>query len=414
MSFRRSIREIGENLGSGTADFADKVGEGVRGFACDIWYNFPDYVTNSSFITNSIARGFMQDLCKDKNLPPAPAPPFTGGQCESAVYGIQYQTAVIQNGTFSSWSATSNYTSVQIVGAVKEAQMYANNVAVPFEHWSWQGAGVPPTFGDRTRPYKIVLVDSVGTKTANLSAGASGVKFVKFYRIDGQPDDCGDLPTTYPPSNPPLPPTKSISIDVDADTTIDVPIEVVLNANGTFNFPFTFKVGDLNNTFYVKLDLGGFEFNYDVDLPDSTEPPVAPPPVAPPPKLPPGGGGGGGGGGSSSPTNEIPPPPEKEPQDSIVNVLGGLAEDNVEGLIYLTITIDNVPANSKKEYGYPGDDVHYPGFVVFRSGGNNLLPRYPLHYVKNRIKPLPGTDGYAIRLYEGFSATVIKTLLIKE
>ena len=401
MSFRRTATEISENLGSGTADFADKVGEGVRGFACDIWYNFPDYVTNGGFITNSFARGFMQNLCRDKNLPPPPNTPFDGGQCTGVRYGVSYQTAVISNGTLSGWSATVQTSAVVIIGAIQSAKLYVDNIQdEDLEHWSFDGQGEPPSLNTRNKVYRLDVVDSQGLKQVSLGT-RFGTRVVGFYRYDGQPDTCGDLPVTYPPTSPPLVPGTDISITVDDDTTINLPVTVILDDRGSFSFPLSFVVGNYESSVtYVTIDLGGFEFSSEPPSPPSAEPPSAPPPVSPP------GGGGGGGGGT---TNEEPPPPESDPEIEVSEpVEEELQEDEVAGLAYIDVIITGKPSNAKRQEGSPGDDIYFPGFVAFRSKGVNLLPRYPLHYLNNRIKALPGADGYGVRLYEGYTGKVIK------
>ena len=72
MVIQRQFSGISERLGNGTADFLDKTSESIRGFSCQLWSKYPDFITKNKALGTSFARGFMNNLCRDKELPPPP------------------------------------------------------------------------------------------------------------------------------------------------------------------------------------------------------------------------------------------------------------------------------------------------------------------------------------------------------
>lgn len=215
-----------------------------------------------------------------KNQPPAP-PPFTGGQCAVAYrVRVNYTTG-----------GTSQSTTVRtLLGPISgvEIEDLPTEWVIRVRH----GSG-----GTLTQITRIAKFPGAVPPTATL---------VIENRIDGLPDNCGDLPPVGPPV--PYPPTNPWPIlpDVDVDfpglPSITIPLVPVVgivnvNVDGRITVPVTVN---------ASFDLGGqsfdIDFNFDVDLgnPDAeptvptVEPPLdpddrpAPPDCPPPPGCAPG------------------------------------------------------------------------------------------------------------------------------
>lgn len=391
MGIRKTVSEVSENIGSGTADFLDNVANATRGFACNFWQSFPNYVVNGKNPVSSLTRGFMNNLCADIGNPPAPTPVFSGGQCAGIQYGILYQRAIIQNGTFAGWTTTFQNSTGGLIGAIASIQLFAQNVPVPLEHWSYNGQGIDPTFNNANRIYRLDVVDSTGTtKQVTLSTGASGIKFIGFYRIDGQPDNCGNPPANYP-ANDPSPQDFSSSITINNNDGLDLVIPITL-ITGDLHFPFIIDVGGIT----VQIDMGGFYFNYNnlggdgnpVPLPDGQNDPLPVPDDS-----------------NGKKTTDYQPSPDDDPDIIVVDKQpqDPKEEDVGTKLKYVVVNVTSAPLNVKGQWGGgAAPDVRYCGWFEWKFD-NYYGVRQPIHWYSAIFVAPPGATGYAYTLYKGIT-----------
>lgn len=389
MGILKKVSEVSENIGAGTADFLDNVSEATRGFTCDFWQSFPNYVVNGKNPVSSLTRGFMNNLCADLGNPPAPTPAFSGGQCTGVQYGIRYQTAIISGGTLAGWSSTFQNSTGNLIGAIASIQLFAQNVPCPLEHWSFNGQGIAPTFNNANRQYRLDVVDSTGTtKQIVLSGGASGVRFISFYRIDGQPDNCGNPPANYP-ENEPNPGDFSSTITINNNDGLDLTVPITI-IEGDQHFPFNIDVGGIN----LQLHMGGFYFNYNplggdgtpVPLPDGQDDPLPTPDDL-----------------NGKKTVEYQPSPDT---DEDIIVVDKAPEDPKEEdigtkLKYVVVNVISAPQNVKGQWGGENaPDVRYCGWFEWKFDAYYGV-RQPIHWYSAIFVAPPGATGYAYTLYNG-------------
>lgn len=270
-----------EDSGKNSARFGEMLRDGVVSFGCQLWSNFPGWLSNSKLPQNSWARGYLNEMCQDIQPPvPPPDQPFFGGQCN----GVQYE--VLQEAeTFFNGEPRANQNSRHIVygpiGDVGVARPIPNNEPRIFGFYvdGFDNLGNPRTF---TTP-----IGGLGWTGNQIS--------VQINREDGQPDNCGNPRPGYPPNEPTDDDRRTIYRIPNPDG-LDLEIEIKNYDYSNYNFPMYFTVNGL----VAVLDIGGLHFyspdgGGDLDgdnilPPPSTkdDPPIEYPEVVPPvaPPLP--------------------------------------------------------------------------------------------------------------------------------
>lgn len=225
----------------------------------------------------------------------------------------------------------------------------------------------------------------------------------KFVRTDGLPDDCH----IQEPSITEEDRRGTITINNFTENNTEIEgdeIEYFIEndfENNEFKFPITVSL-DSNNT--ISLDLDGININrnnneYSVNFNRR--------------------GGGGGYPGNLPPPNDDNSEPEttggeeEETPENDKKIYkkrevpeGEETQDTgIDKLDYIQIDVTSVPSNAPSQEGKPGDDIYFPGFAEFKSGGYNY-PRIPLHFKKNLLRAPDGADGYAVRIYDGYKGKV--------
>lgn len=184
----------------------------------------------------------------NREPPPLPPPPVSGGQCPTRYnVGVSWTRTAVVAGQCSSTSASA--TVLNVLGPIS-------------------GLGVD-TVGNLTRLYVQGQSDATRPDGRYLAFAYenptpvpcppqfTSSNITSIVRVDGQPDDCGDLP----PIVPPIPvPNPTIPDDVEYEDDDGNPINIPVNI--TFGFPFIFINGTLNVPFRVQISP---EFNFDID-----------------------------------------------------------------------------------------------------------------------------------------------------
>lgn len=246
--------------------------------------------------------GFWYQLLCDRPQPPAPPPPFTGGQCDGVGYRVEISAARFTSGCV---RASDSFGSVEVWGPI---------FAIRFEPVE------PPPSNKAQR----ILIDCRGrfsdpigdnqTIDGGIRTNLTGqdcpepfITNIDVIRLDGMPDDCGDPPEFIPP---PFPRPRPIIIapsfnwvDIDNNVQIqpdfririgrpnltlaprfNIPIDVDLGnpgapAGAPFSPTLTFNFG-LSGTVEINIGISTSIFppSPDSGLPDPNPIPVPDPP----------------------------------------------------------------------------------------------------------------------------------------
>lgn len=412
MGIRIPVSELAEKTGGTFASFVYVVVPPLRDFSCDLWFSFPDQITKGSNPFTALSRGFMNELCKDKNLPPAPPDYFEGGQCN-----VQYKIiGSCQAEQYSAGTTGNNPTKIQDVFPGVNTTSLSPPIVGPIESLRFYTSGPcaqPSTGGDRcdlgNRQVSLEVIDSEGTKNylttlytvkrfgpGSTTIGGQGYVDTNtlagpeytIETVSGDPDICGDRPGPYPPTNPtPEDYTRDIPIPTPDGGTLLIP---TIYAPVDFNFPMRFDVGGVN----VTLDLGGFDFEFGGDVNDNgvtlddngyNHPLPYPEDVSRQPVV--------------CPVDPTPGDPELEEEEKTPE--DPKEVDQISRLKYVKVAVTEFPTNAKNQWGDGAPNVYYCGWFEFRANGASL-PRQPIHFLSSIFKAPEGVDGYAYTLYQGF------------
>ena len=379
-----SHKDLLESLGNNAAGFTRNLANQVGNFACGLYKDYPWALTFGD--TGNFSKGVWDELCgqRPSGLPAPPTLPFTGGQCVGR-YGIDFR--IISRGYADGFTTVTAGSWGPILGFVLERT--PNPFNYPTYRLFVNGHGNLNTGEPQSEPTLVYVRDFDDQN----NYGDFRVEIIKVYRIDGQPDNCGNLPIDYPQT--PVPPA--------ARTTS---IEVNVHGN-TYNVPITFK--GVNN-YNIELDAGDISFSFDLV------------------------------GVSINSNNQV----IANIEDNVLNLNqnvsnltqvaipfinnsvsfnssfnfgnfqteedGGSSspadEEQSDNIAYVTLDITRKPVNAKTQEGELAQDLVYAGWFQFAAQGY-YFPREPIHFSKAIFKAPYGATDYAYTLYEGFEAKVV-------
>lgn len=400
MPIYREWSGIAERIGSGTNDFIDVVAEEVRGFACNLWAAYPDYISQNKSLGASFARGYMNNLCADLGTPPPPFSDFNGGQCPGVNYVVSYtlQTTNIDNCTR---SAVINK-QVQVVGPISNIKFIqtavttrttncnnaSNELLVKGNYYIEHGNGITNLSSNQ-------FADPGGQANPPLSE----VIITGVVRTDGLPDDCGNPDPSYPKSNPDA--TDFVDkVYIPNEDGLDLSLELEYNPIN-FNFPMDIKVNGIE----TQINIGGFQIVYnpvDVNgnpfkLPNGDNSPL------PLPKDE---------GNKFKYTRKYPTPNNEDFEEIVKSPEDPKEEEVGLELEFVRVTIINPPKNIKQQSGNDAPRIVFVGWFEFQGEGFNF-PRQPIHFDNSLFRSPEGATGYAYTVYNGISAaaTIYKSKL---
>jgi len=293
-------------------------GGNILGGLANISVGNPEFILNTSKALRRLAG------CDPAADPVIPPPPFTGGQC-SAVYTVTYTT---EARTSTSSNCGNFFNPQPRTGMIPSGPVFGPIGALSQVITPISSSGI------RDSRQSIEVMTGSGLRRINLggdafrdfdsSCGPSyKVSGFSVSRVDGLPDDCGDLPPVFPPPAP-------INIDIDVTYNIDDGTEITVtipfiyapittDINGNFKIPFTFE-------------FGGIEFSGNIDLSPEFNLTINPPP---------------GPRGTDSPFTDLPAPEEEIPVEEAEpdeRVIGVVVQSRLVGEQQLTtIFTENIP-----------------------------------------------------------------------
>lgn len=400
MSFTIRPQSAAEQTGSNLRNFSEQIADEVQNFACQLWSDFPAFISNNKSLPASFVRGYFSAMCPPTDLPPAPpAQPFTGGQCSFA-YTLRYQNAVISGGTFQGWSSTFSVSPTNLIGPISKIVLLVNDVAdEDLEHWSYNGQGEQPFLTTDTKTYKFRCTTPNGNIDVAVGT-ARGRKFIGLVPASGAADNCGNPPPLPYPENEPDPENGDFNYTINIDNGVGDSLSFPLvYAPVNFSFPMKFDLGGID----VTLDIGGITFeggdnNY-TDGPGSNLPDGQPHPV-----------GTDKGPKDNGDTIVIPPDKDDGLDSEELPESPSVEESNIEQLKYVKLQLLEIPQTKGVQWGGGNaPNVYIAGWFEFRSGTYNY-PRQPVHFEENIYVAPDGADGFAYTLDVGIigKATVIK------
>jgi hypothetical protein len=327
------------------------------------------------------------------NQPPKkPTPPdFTGGQCPCVLYNVRYRIIISSLGY--SQDFWSNNRPGKILGSRERFTPSPGGgglVEFVIRHNVCSGSVV-------TGETETVVNQFNGLSA--FSGYYAGSKILYVQRVSGV-DNCGNLPTEYPPTTPPPSQTFNVNIKEDNDTSYTFPI----TWNGSFTLPLVF----VNNNFKAYLDFGGINFEWKNNLVfpggDTNPYPTIPPRSRPPWSRPPGGGG-------SNPSPGDEGVEEKDPVD--VTPEEPLEEEDSpeETILWIKIEIIDFPPERFIIRALNAEDnTYFPGYLSWtKTIGStrwNAAPEMPIRRRITIIRKPDDYNGYKIRTINGASLRV--------
>lgn len=382
-------------------EFSKDVIRQARDAACSLYSRYPGAFTAGAVPgtpAETWTQGFWNDVCRKSPTPnpPPTTPPFEGGQCP-----VEYVVRVKQT-WFNNVDPETIYEQVSFQGVTGKIQGagWENG-----DHYMLDRNGNRRILG-------LGLDPNVVTETSFV--------IESIERLDGLPDECGNLPAGYVPI--PLPPIS--------DPGWNPPY--LPPPGGTApGFKITLPFGWLNPEFNLNIDVGGITLKFDLggitfNLGDRSGDGSPGSFDGNQPDL----GGledainnardaannardaanGARDAANNRNTND-PDDPLNDPDKQNRDPKGEddpKEEDELERLLAVEVELTEKPKNAKNQWGDGAPDVYYAGWFEFLANGK-AFNRTPIHFDLTRFNAPPGATGYAYTLYYGFKgkATVI-------
>lgn len=351
------------------ANNLDNIANTGKQFACNLYRTIPSAIVDNPI--SDLLKLSWDSLCADDplGLPDPPSVQYQGGQCDRVAYEVSEEFAF----TFRGQPLTDNR-SQQLYGAIG-----AVSYAIKPNGLLYVYVGCHGVFGGSYTPNEI----TVETETFQ-TQGLEDLRLinVSVRRLDGQPDNCGNPPTQYPPA-PPTPPGGYTS----------PPTSIVYNDGTDFNVVFNLQPPRrVDNALPPSICLTVVLLDTTFDLcyqPDGTF------------RL-------TGGSDVEGLLRELqddlrefreeyardnnPLPPDEDPTltpQPLDGDSGG--EEDAEGIQWLLVVLTEFP--DKSQFGNP--TVFWGGWVTFRVNGA-YTERQQISYERSLFKAPTGADGYGV------------------
>lgn len=230
--------------------FTDGIRNGIRGAYCSstrlteqFWGNFPSLLRPQPIA--ALARFWNRQYCNvDEELPPFLNPQPEGGQCP----GVDYEVCVTTTSSGGTPGSTCRTGEGPFGGMTLIPTGSGTNVNLGFE------------FADGRRSWRTLSAAEGQVQLNNLVVDS-------IVRIDGLPDDCGEIPDPLPDPAP-IETTINITYGDNDEFNLTTPIfflPVINNFNGELRIPF--ELPDLEIEGDINVTPDG-DIDFDFDFPD--------------------------------------------------------------------------------------------------------------------------------------------------
>ena len=350
------------------------------------------------------SRGIFDDMCEPTDEPPAPAPPFSGGQCACVQYRVEWD--------------------YYFEGTFQRHDVYVVNGPVGALGFTDATGGIYGfTRGAPACPQNFFTIFSGNRQ--EIAAGRFQARSFTASPVTPGQDICGSLPPSYPP--PTATPTDlqgTTIINVSPSVPVTVPVTIIPTfapVTGIFRPEFNVDVGGIN----VNISAGGFTFSPTIQIEPNINVPFSDPRTTPPaalPIAPPSSSGGSQCDLTPVLTkvkevkdeldrccDRLSPYAEPLTSEYDIAVLGtGIAGTlNLPARTFrVTVQVVNRPQNEKIIYGNGSDDVLFCGWAWFNRGGG-LSERLPIDAANKSYEPPSRSEGtFVYAMYAGYTATI--------
>ncbi len=378
MPYRIITSALAEAVGKTYGDFSYILVEPIREFACDLWRDYPDQITQNLDLARSFQRGYMSSICGDQVQPPVPQVPFSGGQCDILYDGNFNYDVSINGGTpipqNASWQG--------VLGPITAIILFNDDICL-------RAVDGNPSF-----PLVAPGIVRIANNPNPATTVYSDPEVVSVTPSPGQPGDtCGDPPPQYEATEPtPADYCRTINYPLPDGGSID--LEVCYEPDN-YNYPMVFDVEGIK----VNFDLGGITIDYSRRNPDDTPPPLPdgnlhplPRPEDDPNRL-------FGCDRTASPTAanfDVATKSDTDPKEEEVG----------EVLRFVEVNVTTIPGDARSQAGDGAPNVFYCGWFEFQSEARNF-PRQPIHFAQCLFEAPDGATGYAYTLYNGFNGNAV-------
>jgi len=267
--------------------------------------NYNDWFSRLPYGFTNVTAGPAQHLYRtlcNREPPPLPPPPFTGGQCVGVLYNVT-----------STWQ---NYDDQGAPIAGATVNWNPTNLTGPITFIGQTDNPTTPNRVRRTIRYNGGASEvHLGNIDTSGNVGSVAPTSINVVRSNGAPDTCGDPPPIIPPPSPTYNDVdidftyndnSSTAIDISGNFTFGAP---TLNFNGDISVPVRIDIEGSDTVIDAKLNVNGplLEFNFGSpnyspspspspddyetgpgtpDVPDDVPTPITPPsPIVPEPET---------------------------------------------------------------------------------------------------------------------------------
>lgn len=229
-------------------DMGVQVAREAKKFACRLWNDYPDQWTDGTAFGSPI-RQFWNSLCYEPPEPPLEPPPptFTGGQCPIK-YTVQTSIAVFP----STVNCNRNPDSISNFSQTLWGPIGGFNLIEPTGNCGGKKTFTITCHGTAAGSSPR-LINPVNLTISTFSYGRFlEIVSTSITPVAGQPpDNCGNLPTNYPPTIPPEPGDETYNVNFEGDE------------NNNFSFPLIWNDIDFEIPLKFNFDVGDVAFNFD-------------------------------------------------------------------------------------------------------------------------------------------------------
>lgn len=368
----------------------DNLVDAARDFACGLYKNQPGaLIPNPGEAVLRFAWDKLCDYPDSPGLPPPPASPFTGGQCDAIPYVVRVSVNVVDQSGETPFDLGNHV----VFGPVSGVGVIGQRVVI----YCRGASGVfpqPPGY-----PQQIYQVGG--------ASSLNSPRITAINRQDGAPDNCGDPPISYPPGT--VPP--------GGFNSPPVPVPLADGDNITVNFNFSPPAASLDKIppiiiNYVKPEINlkvpiEFNFNGEIDIGVPSNPPV----VLPPDVI----NNINNINNNTNQTNNnfndyrkdydfFYSPPKLDDDSETVkedDFVESGKEENKEGIVGLRIELTKLP--DKAQFGSP--TVYFAGWAAFKRD-EGYMPREQINFADSFFLAPPGATGYTVTFTNGAEGNI--------
>jgi hypothetical protein len=335
-------------------------------------------------------------LCRNSTpgLPPAPMPPFTGGQCLGDPYRIDYQFDVFRrsdNSLLVHANGTRSFTGGPISDITFNSGQLPNTGIGIFVTYLNAASGLPGTFNESYGGSELFYGSNFTYTLTNLAHPA---------------DACGSLPPHYPPIVvPPIPTTPGgntynlPSVNITFNNGNNYSLVPTLNLSGQFN-PVV-QIGGIN----ISFGGGGATVTGGTQPPDNTG--LLNKILT---NLGDGTIGGGGVGAIAAQTqkNTAPVPKPGDPGTEVGTLIppGTHTQKGIDKLSSVQIVLTSLPKGNSEIFASDSNyNVYIAGWFEWLQGDLVVGTRMPIQAVTTTWFPPKGSDGFTYTVVNQATAT---------